>query len=100
MDFKFGKWPIIKPSEPPRYVHAELTGAWLARAFKPTSVPKGEKTMTMTPEQFLEFVKGFQGGGDPEIAHSEIDEVMEQILTDLGYGEGIEALQDVTRWYA
>ena len=57
----------------------------------------------ISPEIFLRRVKGlaFKFSSDPEVFHSELDELMEKTLTDLGYGEGIEAISDGPgRYYA
>ena len=38
--------------------------------------------------------------GDPEVTHGESDEIMESLLKQLGYGEGVAVLSEMTRWYA
>lgn len=61
--------------------------------------------MTMTPEQFARAVRDIGGDDpkndpDPERTHGETDDLMEQLLIDLGYGAGIAQIRTMTRWYA
>jgi len=37
---------------------------------------------------------------DPERVHSRLDQLMEEVLLELGYQEGIEMIRETTRWYA
>lgn len=37
---------------------------------------------------------------DTERRHIEMDNCMAKLLTDMGYGEGIEIFNSVSRWYA
>lgn len=37
---------------------------------------------------------------DPEVGHLKYDELLEQVLRELGYGDGIDLSQDHTKWYA
>ncbi len=59
----------------------------------------------MTPEQFLERLKEIykpcppRSHYDPEWCHGKADELMEELLLSLGYGEGIEFLRK-ERWYS
>lgn len=55
----------------------------------------------VSPEEFLEVIEKFIADRPyPEEFHSRTDELMEELLTSLGYGEGIKAIQSQTRWYA
>ena len=55
----------------------------------------------MTPEEFLEEVKKLDHiGGDAEDWHISYDDLIETLLTELGYGAGIEYASHCTRWYA
>ena len=58
----------------------------------------------MTPQEFVDAVVNAerQAGGDNEGFHIDTDTLMEQILTDLGYGEGVKRIQKshLGRWYA
>lgn len=38
--------------------------------------------------------------GDCEGMHSETDNLMEELLIELGYGEMVSLIRDTTRWYA
>lgn len=38
--------------------------------------------------------------GDPEIAHYEADVLMCELLTELGYSEGVEIFKEMYKWYA
>ena len=57
---------------------------------------------TMTPERFLEEVRiiGMANCGDVEALHAETDNLMEELLISLGYGEGVELIRNMERWYA
>ncbi len=61
----------------------------------------------MTPEEFkkamIEIVGRTpekKGYGDPEGSHSAADDLLCQVLKDLGYNEGIEIFLESERWYA
>ncbi len=56
----------------------------------------------MTPEQFLEKVRQIAGDYDHDVEamHSRLDEAMEDLLCELGYGEAVEYVQRLERWYA
>lgn len=56
----------------------------------------------MTPEQFLAKIKHIEWmyACDTEMMHSELDKAMEELLHELGYGEAIEYVQRLERWYA
>ena len=56
----------------------------------------------MTPEEFTERVRQIveKFDGDAEAYHSVIDDLMEDLLIGLGYGEGVEMLRKPARWYA
>jgi len=41
-----------------------------------------------------------QNGDDEEQTHHEGDRLMCTVLTDLGYGEMVEAFRAMTRWYS
>jgi len=70
---------------------------------KPDLIDRGGGgSRTMTPEQFLEKIKHIEWmySGDTEMMHSELDKAMEELLHELGYGEAVEYVQRVERWYA
>lgn len=55
----------------------------------------------ITPEEFLGVIEKFIADKPyPEEFHSRTDELMEELLTSFGYGEGIKAIQSQIRWYA
>ena len=57
----------------------------------------------MTPEEFAERMKELSeecNYGDNEVAHKEMDELMCELLTVLGYGEGVAIFGDAHKWYA
>lgn len=61
----------------------------------------GQKNTTMSPESFLWVVEKLIADDlDPEDFHVQTDELMEELLTSLGYGESIKAIQSQLRWYA
>jgi len=39
-------------------------------------------------------------GDDPEVCHVHLDNFLESLLIELGYGEGIELIGGTKRWYA
>lgn len=38
--------------------------------------------------------------GDPEACHSKMDDLMEAVLIEKGYGEGVGVARSTERWYA
>ncbi len=56
----------------------------------------------MTAEEFKKQIIDIviKHGTDPEAFHSEADDLMETLLVELGYGEGIDIIKNGTRWYA
>lgn len=62
---------------------------------------KEQGNAVMSPESFLWVVEKFIADElHPEGFHVQTDELMEELLTSLGYGEGIKAIQSQIRWYA
>ena len=62
---------------------------------------KEQENAVMTPKSFLWMVEKFIADElHPEDFHVQTDELMEKLLTSLGYGEGIKAIQSQIRWYA
>ena len=49
-------------------------------------------------EKMIEIAK--RNDLDEEATHAEADYLMCDILTDLGYGEGVNIFYEMTRWYA
>jgi hypothetical protein len=55
----------------------------------------------ITPEQFVEKVKvRIEKGEEPEGRHHLTDDLMEEVLIELGYGEGVRLIRATDRWYS
>ena len=56
----------------------------------------------MTPEQFAARMREIfpETGYDEEIAHIAADNLVCELLTRLGYGEGATIFDDADKWYA
>lgn len=56
----------------------------------------------MTPDEFRDRMAEIvnRDSGDPETLHLEADTLCWDVLTGLGYRDGIDLLNDVTLWYA
>lgn len=59
----------------------------------------------MTPEEFkneMQKISNRQGEKyiDVEITHAEADDLMCEMLRELGYGEGVDVFEDMPKWYA
>lgn len=59
----------------------------------------------MTPEEFknkMQKISDQQGEVhvDIEITHAEADDLMCELLRELGYGEGVDVFEDMPKWYA
>jgi len=56
----------------------------------------------MTPEEFKAKVQELilTWNRDPENGHGRYDELIEKLLIELGYEEGVKLVQDQTFWYA
>lgn len=57
---------------------------------------------TLTPTEFAEQLGriAISSRGDPEVAHSIADELMCELLKDLGYSDGVRIFRDMDKWYA
>jgi len=55
----------------------------------------------MSPKEFKEEVVEITNrvGHDKASYHYEIDDLMENLLRELGYGEGVVLINKTTRWY-
>ncbi len=59
--------------------------------------------MTMTPSDFAKemAVIAHPGNGyDPEATHSQADDLLCEMLRQLGYGAGVIVFKDMDKWYA
>ena len=56
----------------------------------------------MTPDEFKQEVQEIidKLSHDPEMCHYEYDDLCEHVLRELGYGEGIDLVENITFWYA
>ena len=55
----------------------------------------------MTPQQFTEAMRSLlhRTSLEPEAAHLEADQLMCELLRQLGYGEGIDLFDGLQKWY-
>ena len=60
------------------------------------------KEITITPEEFAKRMQeiGDRYSGDEETSHSMMDDLMCNLLIELGYGEGIDIFDHTSKWYA
>lgn len=54
----------------------------------------------MTRDEALQELEKLQNSGDPEIAHSEADDILCNLLESLGYGDVVAKWETIERWYA
>ena len=54
----------------------------------------------MTPEEFAKKMEELSLNGDIEEAHGNADDLMCELLRQLGYGEGVQIFQEMEKWYA
>ena len=56
----------------------------------------------MTPAEFKDAMWRIRidPDGTPEDKHIEADELMCELLTDLGYGEGVRFFREMEKWYS
>lgn len=53
-----------------------------------------------SPEVFKESMERINDGHDTESKHVIADEYMCELLTALGYGEGVEIFKNMDKWYS
>lgn len=58
----------------------------------------------MTPDEFKKRMEACaakcdEGPSGPYDAHTEADDLMCKVLTELGYGDGVSIFQAMERWY-
>jgi pantoate kinase len=56
--------------------------------------------MTMIKEEAIAKLVECQKNDDTEIAHSDADDVLCELLNELGYGDVVAEYQKVFRWFA
>lgn len=54
----------------------------------------------MNPVDFAEKMREASDVSDPESSHVVGDDLMCEVLTDLGYGEGVSVFCVMRKWYA
>ena len=58
----------------------------------------------MNPKEFKkrvqELINTYASTYELETLHTEYDELLESVLIDLGYQEGIDLMEDIDLWYA
>ena len=56
----------------------------------------------MSPDEFRDRITEIakRAPYDPEDAHGKADDLMCEILTNLGYGEGVKIFEEMDKWYA
>ena len=62
----------------------------------------------MTPEEFAKKMKKISDNlkyqndayHDEEVAHMQMDDLMSDLLRQLGYGEGIDIFENTNKWYS
>ena len=60
------------------------------------------KTVAVTPQEFAERMQAIfdRSGVDPERNHMDEDELKDEVLRSLGYGEGVSISENIVKWYA
>lgn len=85
----------------------ELLDKWIRKLGRPCSA--GEIVYDLRQWERLRSVKGFadamreiakQAEDDEEIGHHAADDLMCELLRELGYGEGIDIFESMPKWYA
>ena len=58
--------------------------------------------MATTPEEFKTQMQKIRDtvGGDEEVAHADMDDLMAKVLVELGYHDGIAIFDKQAKWYA
>lgn len=55
----------------------------------------------MTPEEFkLKMQTILTKYDDPESVHFKMDELMCEVLTELGYNDGVKVFENTEKWYS
>lgn len=54
----------------------------------------------MTSEEFARKMEEIFKDGDGELSHIEADELMAEVLSSLGYEEGVKIFLSKEKWYA
>ena len=54
----------------------------------------------MSPNEFRDRMSELVGLGDKEVAHIMADDLTQEALRFLGYGEGADIFNSIEKWYA
>jgi len=54
----------------------------------------------ITPEEAAQRMREINKNGDTEGAHCEADDLLCEILKELGFGEAVEIFENMDKWYA
>lgn len=54
----------------------------------------------MTREEAIKELTSYHHTTDEEVAHARADDILCEILTDLGYADVVEAYHKVPKWFA
>lgn len=54
----------------------------------------------LTPEQFCSRMLAVADSNDIEASHVWGEDLMCEVLTSLGYGQGVAVFEDMEKWYA
>ena len=54
----------------------------------------------MTREEFRNKMQAIADKRDTEYAHIEADNLMCELLKGLGYGEGVDIIKEMDKWYS
>jgi hypothetical protein len=53
----------------------------------------------MSPKEFADRMRACRSP-DKEVQHCDADDLMCEVLRQLGYAEGVEVFEDMDKWYA
>ena len=59
-----------------------------------------ERNGIMTPEEFTQKMIEISMTDDTQDRHEAGDSLMQEVLTQLGYGEGADVFEEFDKWYA
>lgn len=59
-----------------------------------------EKKEPISPEEFEERMTFISSNCDKETMHMCADSLMEEVLSQLGYGKGVDVFKKMPKWYA
>lgn len=54
----------------------------------------------ITPKEFADKMREYDKSNDPEMKHVHADDLMCEVLRELGYEEGVEIFEEMYIWYS